>query len=188
MVCKTKLSRTQAGPCQAVQLRNRSNTVHQTWSAPISASLYKLELLLILPEMPRRGSSSSTSPSLLDEIHAQIIEADAAANVQPPIPQRRRSKSPAGLSVVAEATDDDNDENLDALGREIVEDLEEDDDLGMSLNIDNDVDVIGPIKGRKVPETPPKISSVEEAVAAATRQGLTMLTVQQKCLFQEFFK
>ena len=142
--------------------------------------------------MPRRGSSSSTSPSLLDEIHAQIIEADAA-NVQPPIPQRRRSKSPAGLSVVAEATDDDNDENLDALGREIVEDLEEDDDLGMSLNIDDDVDVIGPIKGRKVPEmlrpaTPPKISSVEEAVAALTRQALTRLTVQQKFPFQEFFK
>ena len=85
-------------------------------------------------------------------------------------------KSPAGLSVVAEATDDDED-NLDALGREIVEDLEEDDDLGMSLNIDDEDNVIGPIKGRKVPEmlrpaTPPKISSVEEAVAAATRQAI----------------
>ena len=129
--------------------------------------------------MPRRGSSSSTSPSLLDEIHAQIIEADP---VQPPMPQQRRSKSPAGLSAVAEATDDD-DENLDALGREIVEDLEEDyrsdDDFGMSLNIDDEM--IGPIKGRKVPEmrpaTPSKISSVEEAVAALTRQALTRLTV-----------
>ena len=152
--------------------------------------LFKLELLFILSEIPRRGSSSSTSPSLLDEIHAQIIEADSA-DIQPPIPQQRRSKSPAGLSVVAEATDDD-DENLDALGREIVEDLEEDDDLGMSLNIDDEDNVIGPIKGQKVPEmrpaTPPKISSVEEAVAALTRQGLTTLTVRQKYPFLVLFK
>ena len=137
--------------------------------------------------MPRRGSSSSTSPSLLDEIHAQIIEADSA-DIQPPIPQQRRSKSPAGLSVVAEATDDD--ENLDALGREIVEDLEEDDDLGMSLNIDDEDNVIGPIKGQKVPEmrpaTPPKISSVEEAVAALTRQALTRLTVYRGFLERNF--
>ena len=75
-------------------------------------------------EIQRRESSSSTSPSLLEEIHAQIIEADAV-QVQPPIP-KKRSKSPTHLAVVAEATDDDEDDNLDALGLEIVEELEED--------------------------------------------------------------
>ena len=65
------------------------------------------------------------------------------------------------LAVVAEATDDDDDENLEALGREIVEELEEDsvsnDDNGMSFNFDDDnndtVNVTGPIKGEKVQST-----------------------------------
>ena len=139
----------------------------------------------IHPEIQRReSSSSSTSPSLLDEIHAQIIEADSSPDVQAPIP-KKRSKSPSHLAVVAEATDDD-DHNLDALGREIVEELEEDsgsndhyyDDVGMSISIDDSdtANLTGPIKGEKVPEMrpakPPKISSVEEAVAALTRAAI----------------
>ena len=43
----------------------------------------------------------------------------------------------------------------------------------MSLNIDDTINIREPLKGEKVPEmrpaTPPKISSVEEAVAALTR-------------------
>ena len=43
----------------------------------------------------------------------------------------------------------------------------------MSLNIDDTINTREPLKGEKVPEmrpaTPPKISSVEEAVAALTR-------------------
>ena len=79
------------------------------------------------PESPRRGSASSTSPSLLDEIHAQIIEVDPA---RPPIP-KKRSKSPNHLAPAlaasaAMATDDD-DENLESLSREIVDEMEEDD-------------------------------------------------------------
>ena len=79
-------------------------------------------------EYPRRESASSTSPSLLDEIHAQIIEVDPAL---PPIP-KKRSKSPtylapalAAAAATAAATDDD-DENLESLSREIVDEMEED--------------------------------------------------------------
>ena len=48
----------------------------------------------------------------------------------------------------------------------------------MSLNIDDEdvTNMMGPIKGQKLPEmrpaAPPKISSVEEAVAALTRSSI----------------
>ena len=69
-----------------------------------------------------------------------------------------------------------------------------DDDVGMNLNIDDNDDSDtanltgrGPIKGEKVPEmrpaTPPKISSVEEAVATLTRVAIQL----HKNNFGDFF-